>query len=78
MLDSGATVELTETDTRVLVVLAVGVTYLQVVAARARVDSTRAQLDTANTLLQQARERRGVDSRHSCRRARSRPRPAGF
>jgi outer membrane protein TolC len=52
--------ELTEADTRELVVLAVGGTYLQVAAARARVDSARVQLETANTLLQQARDRRGV------------------
>jgi outer membrane protein TolC len=52
--------ELTERDTRDLVVLAVGGTYLQVVAARARVESMRAQLETATTLLRQAQERRAV------------------
>jgi outer membrane protein TolC len=40
-------------DARDLVVLAVGGAYLQVIAAQARVDSARAQLDTANALYQQ-------------------------
>lgn len=47
-------------DARDLVVLAVGGTYLQVIAAKARVDSARAQLDTANALYQQALQERGV------------------
>ena len=47
-------------DARDLVVLAVGGTYLQAVAARARVDSARAQVETANTLNQQTRDRRNV------------------
>jgi outer membrane protein TolC len=47
-------------DARDLVVLAVGGTYLQVIAAKARVDSARAQLDTANALYQQALQQRGV------------------
>lgn len=52
--------QLTAEDTRDLVVLAVGGTYLQVAAASARVDSARAQLETANSLLQQAQQRRAV------------------
>src|SRR5262245_5295847 len=47
-------------DARNLVVLAVGGTYLQVVAARARVAAGRAQLETANVLYQQNEQRRGV------------------
>jgi outer membrane protein TolC len=47
-------------DTRDLVVLAVGGAYLQALAARARVDSARAQLETANVLYQQNMERRAV------------------
>src|SRR5579872_3820493 len=41
-------------NARDLIVLAVGGTYLQVLAAQARVVSARAQLDTANALYQQA------------------------
>jgi outer membrane protein TolC len=52
--------ELSAEDARDLVVLAVGGTYLQVLAARARVESARAQLETANALYQQNVERRGV------------------
>ena len=52
--------ELSARDARDLVVLAVGGTYLQVIAAKARVDSARAQLDTANALYQQALQQRGV------------------
>ncbi len=40
-------------DSKDLVVLAVGGAYLQVIAARARVDSARAQLETATALYQQ-------------------------
>src|SRR5438067_8398976 len=47
-------------DARDLVVLAVGSTYLDVIAANARVDSARAQLDTANALFQQASQQRAV------------------
>jgi outer membrane protein TolC len=47
-------------DARDLVVLAVGGSYLEVIAAKARVASARAQLETANALLQQASERRAV------------------
>jgi len=52
--------ELTEDDARDLVVLAVGATYLQVIASRARVQAARAQLDTANALYQQTAQQRGV------------------
>ena len=45
-------------NARDLVVLAVGGTYLQVLAAQARVASARAQLDTANALYQQALQQR--------------------
>ena len=45
-------------DARDLVVLAVGGSYLQVVAAKARVESARAQVDTANALLQQTQQKR--------------------
>jgi outer membrane protein TolC len=47
-------------DAHNLVVLGVAGTYLQVVAARARVAAGRAQLDTANALLRQTQERRAV------------------
>lgn len=47
-------------DARDLVVLAVGGAYLQVIAAKARIGSARAQLDTANALYQQTSQRRGV------------------
>jgi len=47
-------------DARDLVVLAVGGAYLQVIAAAARVRSARAQLDTANSLFQQAFQQHGV------------------
>lgn len=47
-------------DARDLVVLAVGGTYLQVIAAKARVQSARAQLDTAIALHQQTLEQRNV------------------
>jgi outer membrane protein TolC len=52
--------EMSARDARDMVVLAVGGTYLQVIAARARVESARAQLDTANALYQQALQQRGV------------------
>jgi outer membrane protein TolC len=52
--------ELSMSDTRDLIVLAVGGAYLQAVAARARVQSSRAQLDTANALYQQNAQQRGV------------------
>lgn len=47
-------------DARDLVVLAVGGAYLQVIAAKAKVDSARAQLETANTLLTRTSEQRNV------------------
>jgi len=52
-------------DTRDLVVLAVGGTYLQVVAAAARVDSARAQLETARAVYVQAMRQNeaGVNAR---------------
>ncbi len=47
-------------DSRDLVVLAVGGAYLQVIAARARVESAKAQLETANALYQQTAQQRSV------------------
>lgn len=44
--------KLSAQDAEDLVVLAVGATYLQVIAANARLDSTRSQLATANALYQ--------------------------
>jgi len=52
--------EMSARDARDMVVLAVGGTYLQVIAAKARVESARAQLETANALYQQAIQERGV------------------
>jgi outer membrane protein TolC len=52
--------ELSAEDTRDLIVLAVGGAYLQAAAARARVDSMRVQLETANALYQQTVARRNV------------------
>lgn len=52
--------ELSVEDTRDLIVLAVGGTYLQTLAAGARVDSARAQLETANALYRQNAQRRAV------------------
>jgi outer membrane protein TolC len=43
-------------DARDLVTLAVGGAYLQVLAAQARVDSSQAQLDTANAVFHQSSE----------------------
>ncbi|MBM3779123.1 MAG: TolC family protein, partial [Acidimicrobiia bacterium] len=51
---------LTADDTRDLVVLAVGGTYLQVTAAEARVVSAQAQLETAQAFHRQTVERREV------------------
>src|SRR5581483_3846463 len=45
--------QLSVKDARDLVALAVGGAYLQVITAKARVDSARAQLDTAKALFQQ-------------------------
>src|ERR1041385_6527913 len=47
-------------DARDLTVLAVGGAYLQVIAAVARVDAARAQLETANALYKQTSEQRDV------------------
>jgi outer membrane protein TolC len=47
-------------DAKDLVVLAVGGAYLDVIAARARVESARAQLETANALFRQTTEQRSV------------------
>jgi outer membrane protein TolC len=52
--------ELSIEDTRDLIVLAVGGTYLQTLAVGARLDSARAQLETANALYQQNAQRRAV------------------
>jgi outer membrane protein TolC len=52
-------------DSRDLVILGVGASYLQVIAAAARVDSARAQLTTAQALYQQAADqfKAGVNAR---------------
>ncbi len=47
-------------DSKDLVVLAVGGAYLQVIAAGARVESAKAQLETANALYQQIAQQRSV------------------
>jgi outer membrane protein TolC len=47
-------------DARDLTVLAVGGAYLQVIAAAARLDASRAQLATANELYRQTSEQRNV------------------
>lgn len=47
-------------DARDLIVLAVGGVYLQVIAAKARVDAARAQLATANALYKQVSEQRSA------------------
>jgi outer membrane protein TolC len=52
--------ELTARDVRDVVVLAVGGSYLQTLAARARVSAARTELETATALLEQAEERRAV------------------
>lgn len=52
--------EMSARDARDLVVLAVGGTYLQVIAAKARVESARAQLATSNAVYQQAVQERAV------------------
>jgi len=45
-------------DARDVIVLAVGASYLQVIAAKARVESAHAQLDTAAAVYKQTSERR--------------------
>jgi outer membrane protein TolC len=64
--------EATAEDAEDLVVLAVGGAYLQVIAAKARVDAARSQLETANALYQQAVEQRsaGVIAQTDLNRAR--------
>lgn len=52
--------ELSVADARDLVVLAVGGAYLQIIAARARIDAARAQLETADALYKQAAEQRAA------------------
>ncbi len=52
--------ELSAEDAHDAIVLAVAGTYLEVVAARARVEAVRAQLTTATALLQQTEERRAA------------------
>ena len=47
-------------DARDLVVFAVSGAYVQVIASKAKVDSARAQLETASTLLRQTSEQRKV------------------
>jgi outer membrane protein TolC len=47
-------------DARDLIVFAVGGAYLQAIAASARVESVRAQLETAEALYSQASQKRGV------------------
>jgi outer membrane protein TolC len=58
-------------DSRELVILAVGGFYLQTVAAAARVDSARAQLETAQALYKQAVDRyqAGVNARIDANRS---------
>ena len=58
--ESARASQLSAKDARDLVVLAVGASYLQVIAAKARVASAQAQVDTANALYQQALQQRGV------------------
>jgi outer membrane protein TolC len=58
--ESARAAEFSAQDARDIVVMAVGGSYLQALAARARVDSGRAQLETASALLKQAQQRRGV------------------
>jgi outer membrane protein TolC len=52
--------ELSAQDARDLVVLAVGGAYLQVLSAKARVEATRTQLETANVLYSQTLQQRTV------------------
>jgi outer membrane protein TolC len=52
--------ELSAEDARDLIVLAVGGTYLEVIAANARIDAARTQLETANALYKQASEQRAA------------------
>src|SRR4030095_13236909 len=52
--------ELSVADARDLVVLAVGGTYLQVIAAKAKIDAGRTQLETAVALYKQTAEQRAA------------------
>ena len=52
--------ELSVDDARDLIVLAVGGTYLQVIAAKSKIDAARAQLATAETLFKQTSEQRAA------------------
>jgi outer membrane protein TolC len=52
--------EATAEDAEDLVTLAVGGAYLQVIAAKARLDAARTQLETSNALYQQSLEQRGA------------------
>jgi outer membrane protein TolC len=52
--------ELSVADARDLVVLAVGGAYLQIIAAKARIDAGRAQLETADALYKQAAQQRAA------------------
>ena len=52
--------ELSVADASDLIVLAVGGTYLQVIAARSRIDAARAQLTTAEALFKQTSEQRAA------------------
>src|ERR1043165_5001487 len=52
--------ELCADDSLFLIVLAVGGTYLQTIAAKARIDAARAQLTTAEALFKQASEQRAA------------------
>jgi outer membrane protein TolC len=63
--DISTAAEHSSRDTRDLVVLAVGGSYLQVVAAAARVESARAQLETARAVFAQATRQNeaGVNAR---------------
>ena len=52
--------ELSVADARDLIVLAVGGTYLQVIAAKARIDAAQGQLTTAEALFKQTSEQRAA------------------
>jgi len=52
--------ELSVEDARDLIVLAVGGTYLQVIAAKSRIDAARAQLTTAEALFKQTSAQRAA------------------
>jgi len=52
--------ELSVEDARDLIVLGVGGTYLQVIAARSRIEAARAQLATAEALFKQTSEQRAA------------------